>query len=393
MVIRLAILLILLAGSARADSLRLVVPEMQPVVGEMIPVTLRGEYTRQITLETLTFPGSDTYDWVQLARDQWRDEQIGGRTVRVFERRLAVFPRHSGPLAIGPVTHHLTVVGANNLREPLDVTAPPISLPVAPFPGPATPLSARHLAVEDTLSTAPGALRDGETLVRRVTVTADGTLPHLLPPRPAMREPWLISFAAPEQRELRLTPEGPVTTVTWDWHLRPKTGEPGVLPAVALPWFDTVTRQMRVAEIPAIPFGYASFGDNRSGTEHLTAGQAGAAFFTFAAGTLAGLGAAFAGMSRRRKADMLRNLRQLSPFDPSRRALKRAVRTEDPLALRRAAEPYLRRRRELGLPLSGRETADLDEFLYGRAGHGSAFDAETQLRQILGRQDRARDVR
>ena len=122
MVIRIAILLMLLAGSAHADSLRLVVPQMQPVVGEMIPVTVRGEYTRQITLESLTFPGSDDYDWMQLARDQWRDEQIDGRTVRVFERHIAVFPRHAGSLTIAPVTHHLTVVGADNLREPLDLT-------------------------------------------------------------------------------------------------------------------------------------------------------------------------------------------------------------------------------------------------------------------------------
>ena len=383
MVIRIAILLLLLAGSAHADSLRLVVPEMQPVVGEMIPVTVRGEYTRQITLESLTFPGSDDYDWMQLARDQWRDEQIDGRTVRVFERRIAVFPRHAGSLTIGPVTHHLTVVGPNNLRELLDITAPPVTLSVAPFPVEGVPLAARSLTIEETLSAPPGTLRDGDTLVRRVTLKADGTLPHLLPTRPTMREPWLISFAMPEQRTSELTPDGPITTVIWEWNLRPKTGEPGVLPAVPLPWFDTVTRQMRTAEIPAIPFGYASFRDNRSGVEHLPAAQVSAALLAATAGLAAGLIFAFAGLSARRRADMMRKLRRLAPFDPTRRALKRAARTGDLFALRRAAERYLRRRRDLALQVTGQETADLDEALYSRAENTAGFKAGTALKAVF----------
>lgn len=383
MVIRLALLLCLLAGAARAEGLRLLVPEMRPVVSEMIPLTIRGEYTRQIALETLTFPGSEDYDWMQLSRDQWRDEEIEGRTVRVFERRIGIFPRHAGALTIGPVAHHLTVVGGNNRREPLEVTAPPVTLTVAPFPAESSPLSARGLLVEDELSAAPGALRDGETLVRRVTLKADGTLPHLLPTRPAMREPWLITFAAPERREMQPTADGPLTSVTWEWHLRPKTGEPGVLPAVAIAWFDTTSRQMRSAEIPAIPFGYASFRDNQTGAEHLPAGQVGAALLALAAGLAAGLAVTFAGLSRRRRAEVRRLLLRLSLIFPPRRALLRVAATGDPFALRRAAEHYLRRRRDLGLPVTGRETALLDAVLYARSDDAPPFDPRSAVSAIL----------
>ncbi|GLK83841.1 BatD family protein [Ancylobacter defluvii] len=383
MVIRLVLLLVLMTGVARAESLRLVVPDGQPVVGEMIPLTVRGEYTRQITLEKLSFPNSEDYDWMQLSRDQWRDEQIEGRSVRVFERRIALFPRHAGALAIGPVAHHLTVVGANNLREPLVVTAPPVTLPVAPFPDAGAPLSARSLTIEDELSAKPGELRDGETLVRRVTLKAEGTLPHLLPARPLLREPWLISFVAPERREMQPTPDGPVTTVSWEWHLRPKTGEPGVLPAVSIPWFDTAARQMRTAEMPAIPFGYSSFGGNRSGTERLPAAQVGLAWFATGMGLMAGLAFALIGLSPSRRADMLRAIRRLSPIDPTRRALVRAARTGALLDIRRAAETYLRRRRSLGLPVSGRETAQLDEQLYGRNAATSSVTAKVELEAMF----------
>lgn len=381
MVIRLVILLLMLTGAAHADSLRLVVPEMQPVVSEMVPLTIRGEYSRQITLETLTFPNSDDYDWMQLARDQWRDEEVEGRTVRVFERRIAVFPRHAGALTLGPVEHHLTVMGRNNTREPLVIAAPPVTLAVAPFPATGAPLAARSLTVDDTVSAAPGALRDGETLIRRVTLKADGTLPQMLPARPSLREPWLITFAAPERRAMQPTPEGPVTTVSWEWHLRPKTGEPGVLPAVPIAWLDTATRQMRSTDIPAIPFGYASFGDNRSGAEHLPLAQFNIAVLAVGGGLAAGLAIVLAARPQRRRENLRRIIRRLSPHDPTLRTLKRVASTGDPIKMRRAAEANLRRRRDLGQPVTGRETAQLDEVLYSGE-HKAPFDPSTTLRVL-----------
>ncbi|WP_181701538.1 BatD family protein [Chthonobacter albigriseus] len=383
MVIRLALLFILVAGGARADTLRLVVPAVAPVAGEMIPVTLRGEYTSLITLEKLTFPSSDAYDWMQISRDAWSEERIDGRTVRVFQRRLAVFPRRAGPLAIGPVTHHLTVTGGSAARESLDVVAEAVTLAIAPFPAEVPHLAARALIVEDDLSARPGELGDGETLVRRVTLRVDGALPQQLPPRPSMREPWLISFTAPEIREIRPTPEGPLTTVVWEWHLRPRTGEPGVLPAVEIPWFDTGARTMRVAQIPAIPFGYVSFGENRGGTDALPPRQIGMAVLALVAGLLAGFSALLIGRSPSRGAEILKTVRRLWPLDPTRRALRQAAQTGDLLALRRAADRYLRRRRDLGLPVTGRETSKLDAALFGPASGAIGFDPATDLGEIL----------
>ncbi|WP_075214436.1 BatD family protein [Mongoliimonas terrestris] len=368
MVIRLAILFLLLAGAARAETLRILVPDVAPVAGEMVMVTVRGEYTSFITLEKLTFPSSDAYDWIQVARDQWREERIDGRTVRVFERRVAVYPRRAGALTIGPVVHELTVMGGPKGREPRPVTAEAVTLTVAPFPAEHPPLAARNLTVEDSLSALPGELRDGETLVRRVVIRAEGALPQQLPPRPSMREPWLITFAAPEIRETRPTPDGPVTTVTWEWNLRPRTGEPGVLPAVEIPWFDTVARQMRRAEIPAIPFGYVSFGENLGGADSLPDSQVRAATIAVGLGLLVGVAGAATGRTRRRWGDVVRALRRLSPVDPTRWAVRRAARSGDLVALRRAAERHLRRRRDLGLPTTGRETAALDAALFGRTG-------------------------
>ncbi|WP_192150690.1 BatD family protein [Roseibium litorale] len=387
--IRLALLFFLIiVGCARAETLRVLVPDSHPVAGEMVGVTIRGEYTQRIALETLTFPGSDDYDWVQLARDSWRDERVDGRTMKVFERRIALFPRSSGTLTVGPLVHHLTIAGRNGGREVLDVRAEPVTIQVAPFPAASAPLAARMLTVEDQLSVPPGELRDGETLIRRVTLRAAGTLAHFMPPRPEIRQPWLVSFTAPEARGTKLAPEGPVTTVIWEWHLHPKTGEPGVLPPVAIPWFDTVSRQMKTAEIPAIPFGYASFAANRTGSGEFPASEVATAAGVFSAGLVTGLLAIFSAATLRRGRELKQVLKRSLLLDPSRKALRAAARQDDLMALRSATEDYLLRRRTLGLPVAEGATADLDRAIYAAHPGSQPFDPGSFVRDLLRRKRR-----
>ncbi|WP_417689157.1 hypothetical protein [Roseibium sp.] len=388
MVIRLAVLFVLLAGGVRAESLRLLTSHSDPVVGEMVAVTIRGEYTRRIALENMIFPDSKDYDWMQLARDSWRDERVDGRMVKVLERRIALFPRREGPVTIGPVTHRLTLVSASGGREVLDVQADPVTIQAAPFPAITAPLAARVLTVEDHLSASPGNLRDGETLVRTVTLRADDTLAHLLPARPAIRQPWLITFTAPEVRETKPTPSGPETTVIWEWHLRPKTGEPGVLPPITIPWFDTVSREMRTAEIPAIPFGYASFSANRSGVDGPPMSLVHGLIAAFAAGLLTGLLVVFSALTRRKGRDIIQVVKRLSPFDPTRRALRRSVRQTDLFVLRSAAQDYLSRRQALGLKVPEGATTELDRAIYAKSSGSQSFDPERFLRDLLDRRRR-----
>ncbi len=125
---------------------------------------------------------------------------------------------------------------------------------------------------------------------------------------------------------------------------------------------------MRIATIPAIPFGYASFRDNQSGADGLAPRERAIGLGTLAAGILAGLAFGFAGAAARRGPELATALRRLVPFDPTRRALRRAGRSGDLAAVRRAAEHHIRRRRALGRPVAGTETAALDRALHGPDG-------------------------
>ncbi|MGP3697963.1 hypothetical protein [Rhodobacter sp. NSM] len=351
-------------------------PRAESIVeGEMVPVTVRGVYDGRITLEDLKILPGESFDWVQLDRDDWHEERIDGRTRIVVERHLAIYPKQSGFSRFGPAEHRLTFVGSDGKAE--TVVSHPLDLSVAPMPqGPPfhSPhgwrFAAAELRVTDELSTDPARLKDGETVTRSVTVTAVGALPAMLPPRPVISENWLIAFAAPVERRLELTPDGPVASVVWTWQFRPETGEPGVLPAVPIPFFNTVTRKVEAVEIPALPIGYASFAASQSAGMQLDAASTRGVILALVTGLGVGLAVLVSG--HRPTAYALHRLwRHYSPLPGWR--LRRAARAGDLLALRRAAE-------ERSAECVGRPDvlSDLDRAIYGPP--PQTFDARAFLR-------------
>jgi hypothetical protein len=344
-----------------------------PVVSEMVELTIRGEYDLTVSLEDMEFPNSPDYDWIQVARDDWHKERVNGRLLQIFERKVALFPRRDGPLTVGPVSHKLTYVLDNGQRAETTVTAPPISLAVRPFPADAPPLSARQLTLTDELSAEPGRLKKDEILTRRVTVEALGTLSHHLPARPDLSEPWLILFSQPEIRETVLTEAGPVARVVWEWQLRPRTGEPAILHAEAISWFDTDSRQVEVAPLKPIPFGFVGFGSNFGASDQVAWRNWPLAAAALGGGMAASLALMLQGRGLMPLAGIRRRIRRRLP-GPHARAMHRAAVAGDLPALRAAADRHLRWRGQPAPPIM----ADLDRQLFASA-PPPGFDARRWL--------------
>ncbi|WP_295042197.1 hypothetical protein [uncultured Paracoccus sp.] len=376
MVIRILIAWLLMAGAALAQGdtrLMILHDHGNPVVSEMVELTIRGEYDLTVSLEKMEFPNSPDYDWIQTARDDWHKERVQGRLLQIFERRIALFPRRDGPLTVGPISHKLTYVTANGQRAETTVTAAPITLSVKPFPADAPPLSARQLTLTDELSAEPGRLKKDEILTRRVTIEALGTLAHQLPPRPDLSEPWLILFSQPEIRETVLTEAGPVARVVWEWQLRPRTGEPAILHAEAFSWFDTDNRHVEVAPLKPIPFGFAGFGTNFGASDQVGWRNGPLALAALGAGLAASLAAMLQGRLLLPLAGIRMRIRRLLP-GPHARALRRAAHRGDLAALRASADAHLRWRGQSAPPI----LADLDRQLYAAA-PPPGFDARRWL--------------
>ncbi|NDW04150.1 BatD family protein [Jiella pacifica] len=242
-----------LEATIEADSL-------EPYVGEMVLLTLRGDYDAFITLERFEGIELANFTWLQLGRDVWSKSRKNGREYTTVERKLALYPQKPGTLAIGPFRHRLTLDDGSGRRSETIVASNALDLTVKPKP--ATDggwwLPAKNVTIDDHWDMDTARLADGATATRTVTITAVGQTAAALPPPPKVVAPWLIAFIAPEIRTTEITRDGPVGTVQWQWRMRPSRSEPGRLPAYHIPWFDTQSREMRDLVMKSRRFAYAT---------------------------------------------------------------------------------------------------------------------------------------
>ncbi|NDV85354.1 hypothetical protein GTW51_01420 [Aurantimonas aggregata] len=353
-----------------------------PFEGEMILITVRGLYDVTIGLERLEQPDLRNFGWVQLGRDSWTTQRIEGRQLTVFERRMALYPEAAGALTIAPFIHHLTLVAGNSERFVHDVVSPPVTVAVEPRPADAGAwwLPARSLTYSDEWDRDPAMLGNGETATRTVRIEATGLPANALPPPPKMLAPWLISFVAPEQRSVELTEDGPVSTVVWQWRMRPVGSEPGRLEAFHIPWFDTSTRQMRDIVLNSQRIAFAAMAEPPAG------GMAG--FFTANAALLAGAGSFLAvlalllpGRRLRSRAELAGLARRIMP-DRDALALRRAARRGDMPATRLAARGLVAHSAGARLATRREALSALDRHLYGRF-PTTGFDLQAFVRTML----------
>ncbi|WP_442785938.1 hypothetical protein [Methylobacterium sp. C25] len=382
----LALLAFLLAAlPARAiepgDLTLTVSPELsgnaQPYAREMVLLKLRGVYRTQILLEEVRQPALTNFSWTQLGRDSWTRTQLpDGQMALLFERTIAIFPQHTGTFTIEPFIHKLTI-NDNGDRKVVDVHSEPIEFPVAKWTaesgGPDAPepwwLPARDVTITDSWDPDPETVNQGDTARRIVTLEAQGMLAEGLPPRPIMRTRGIVTFAGPVKRETIITPMGPVARATYQWDLKKGVPEIIALEGIQIPWYDTLSRTMRVAEIPArqIGGGLPDREDDlksRNPVSWATIAAAGLAAF--------GLGLALIGLGA--KTPSLRVRRS------ERQALRRAAATGDAVAFRAAlgramqVEPDLARAWQTD-PQAAAALSALDRTVYG-AGESSAPDLD-----------------
>jgi hypothetical protein len=385
--------LLLVAGAlspARAvepgDLTLTVSPELNgntaPYPREMVLLKIHGVYKQPILLEEVVQPTLANFSWTQLGRDAWSKTKLpDGQSAIAFDRVIAIFPHHPGDFVIDPFIHRLTINDVGE-RKVIDVRSGPIPLPVAawtqPTGGPDAKdpwwLPARDVTITDSWNPDPETVKIGETTRRIVTLEAQGMVAEGLPPRPVMRTRGILTFAGPVTRETIITPQGPIAKATYQWDVRPAIDDIIPLDAIAIPWFDTVSRRMREAEIPA-----RQIGGGLPDREEAPMPAATAPAVIAAAGLAAfGLGLALLGFGAGR--------RSLRLDAGHRRALARAAAAGDAagfrarLAAAAQAQPELARRWRARADLAA-DLAALERALYAPEG-GAAPDLARLARAL-----------
>lgn len=287
-----------------------------PFEQEMVLLTIKGFYPRNITLEKLHRPALQDLGWMELGIDSWDETVFEGRRVSGFTRMMAIFPQKSGDITVGSFTHKLTFATRSGGREMRDFTSDPVTLRVRAKPAGVTWwLPARDLQITDSWANSPDQLGPGEVAERTVTLSAAGVTPDQLPPAPDMRAAGLMIFTDPEERKHIITPKGPISQVTWHWKMRPATSKPALIDPVTIPWFDSVAREMREVELKQqrVAVSGTEIIGHWEGGEVNASGGLGRFVFMIATGLSIGLALVIPGFTTATRANFTQTLRRLRP--------------------------------------------------------------------------------
>ena len=314
-----------------------------PFVREMVLLTIRGEYRRHITLEKLIQPDFDGFSWAQLGPDSWTEDRIDGKLVKIFERRMAVYPDRPGTLTIGAFTHQLTLTDEGNDWFEHHIQSEPVTVEVAPMPTSGEWwFPTLSLRVSDDWSNAPDLLQPGEGVLRVVRLEALGVTPEMIPPMPELTSPSAIIFPHPEKRLVELTPEGPITYAFWRWTIRPTNDVSTIVEPISFSYFDTRNRETREVEISAQRVAYGSVTPDAPPAERNATSASLPGWPVFlAAGATFVVGLWLALVSREKLGWAA--LYKFRIFDPLARSLRRAAQRGDAQGARRAAAAILAR--------------------------------------------------
>lgn len=317
-----------------------------PFPEEMVLLKVRTVlFHGEVAEQEFEQPSLENFSWIQLGSDRSYRTIIDGASAIVFERLIALYPVKSGKLVIDSFVHHLTLVDNDNVRRKVDLRSPQAYIEVgawtAPRGGPAKAnwLPASSFSVTDKWDPEPDRFTPGAIAHRTVTIEAKGITADRLPAAPHVRAPGAIIFGGTVERVTTMTPTGPVAHGTYRWDLALTTSLPVTLTGVHIPWFDTKSRKMREAVIPARTLAFITaakehFGQNRSSINGFT--LAATSFMAFLVGCTILRLRADGDRPRTSIADRLRAWREL-------KQLRHAARSGDPNAFRSAISALSRR--------------------------------------------------
>ncbi|OMH33677.1 BatD family protein [Motiliproteus sp. MSK22-1] len=189
---------------------------------------------------------------VKLDENQYERVQQG-RRYGVYEVTYAVFPQQSGELVIPAQRYTASLIGRTS-RQRVEIVSPPQTIEVLPLPGAFSSrdwLPASDLTLTQSWSKAQPEFVVGEPVTRTLRLQVKGVEAAQLAPT-----------VMPDIDGLRVYPEQPSVqeSVTEAGYQVERVERFGMVPSIAgnleLPpvrirWWDTVSNQERVAELPA----------------------------------------------------------------------------------------------------------------------------------------------
>lgn len=209
--------------------------------------------------------------------------RIGGRPYVVVETRYAIYPQHSGKLALPRLRWSIGVSGGRrNIFDPFNnnsgrihrLQSDAIELEIKASPEKSADwLPAEQLTISQSWSSDPEQMQVGEPITRKIEITAKGLT--------AAQLPNIDMGQAPElQGRIKTYPEQPQSEDDKDNSgitgtrristaiIASKAG-PLTLPAIEIRWWNTARQQWQTTKLPAMDINVKASAANPSQTQNL----------------------------------------------------------------------------------------------------------------------------
>lgn len=197
------------------------------------------------------------------------EKLIDGMRYGVYEKRYVIFPQRSGPLEIpdilfrGEVTDGSSNFVFRNLNTrrvtafiegiTIDVKERPVAAQNLNFWLPVS-----NLTLQENWSTDINDLRVGDSVVRTVTMKAEGLDGAVLPPFSPTEIDGLNLYPDPPEIERTFVDGAIVGTRIETTSMVPVDGGEIVIPEVSIPWWNIDTDQLEATVIPATRINVAN---------------------------------------------------------------------------------------------------------------------------------------
>ena len=198
----------------------------------------------------------------KLGEDSSFETQRNGKRYVVIQRQYVIFPQSSGNLKIEPLIFQGQTGGAGSFfsfdpfgPQPKSIVkrSERVELDVQPIPDFFTGdtwLPANQLTIQEQWSVDPSSLKQGEATTRTLTLTANGLAASNLPAIKSHLPAELKQYPDQPEFEEKNNANGYIGIRRDKMAIIPTEGGDYTLPAIKIPWWNTDTDQMEIAELP-----------------------------------------------------------------------------------------------------------------------------------------------
>ncbi|HEX4974582.1 MAG TPA: BatD family protein [Pseudomonadales bacterium] len=237
-----------------------VLDKNQVYVQEQVVLSVRLLYQGlQISQWALSEPDIDGAVVHELGTATQYEKKIGTASYGVLERRYALFPQKSGSLTVKPIVFQGIVHQGSGQYflgrgQKIQENSQALSLNVKPQdPGFSYPvwLPAQALTLEERWSSAPASLKVGDSLTRSITIKAIGQNSTSIPPVELHLPEGIKAYPDKANLDETVSKEGLIGQRVENIAIIPTQAGQFVLPALEIPWWDTVNQKVQIARLPA----------------------------------------------------------------------------------------------------------------------------------------------